>query len=190
MNSMTLRKGGNRRLINRRQFLEISDSDFQVSQKPVLETVNPTMHGQLLTPFPGIPRNGGLADISHLLNDVELTKAIRSLGVASQDFQMLLMLLSHILHMSQPIVAQAKAIAPERCLHSAASVVTTDDDVANFQDIHSKLHHRQTIEIRVHHEIGNIAVDEQLPGQQPNNLIGGHSTVRAANPQVAGPLLS
>ena len=38
-------------------------------------------------------------------------------------------------------------------------------------------------------QVGNIAVDEQLSGKKPDDLIGRYSTVRASNPEVAGRLL-
>jgi hypothetical protein len=32
-------------------------------------------------------------------------------------------------------------------------------------------------------------MDEEFAGEQPDNLIGGHSTIRTTNPKVAGGLL-
>jgi len=58
------------------------------------------------------------------------------------------------------------------------------------QVVNSELQYRQAVEIRVHHHIGDIAVYEQLAGQQVNDFVGGHSAVGAANPQVFGILLA
>ena len=41
----------------------------------------------------------------------------------------------------------------------------------------------------MHDQVGNIAVDEQLPGQQPDDLVGGHATVRTADPEILRSLL-
>lgn len=85
--------------------------------------------------------------------------------------------------------AQAKSVAPKRGLHTAAPIVFADNDVGHLQDVHRKLHDCQTVEVSMHNQVGDIPVDKHLSGQKPNNLIGGHSTVRAANPQIAGRLL-
>ena len=91
--------------------------------------------------------------------------------------------------MTQPIVAQAEPVAPQRGLHAAAPVVSADDDVADLQDIHRKLHDRQTVQVGVHDQIGDVPVDEQFARQQSDDFIGGHATVRAANPEITGRLL-
>ena len=44
--------------------------------------------------------------------------------------------------------------------HAAAAVVPADDDVAHFQQIDRKLHDGETIQIGMHDQVGNIAMDE------------------------------
>lgn len=41
----------------------------------------------------------------------------------------------------------------------------------------------------MHDEIGNIALNEHLTWCQTDDLIGGHATIRASDPQVLGALL-
>jgi hypothetical protein len=41
----------------------------------------------------------------------------------------------------------------------------------------------------MHNDIGDIAVHEEFTGQQPDDFVGGHPAVGAANPQIAGRLL-
>src|SRR6267143_5214776 len=60
--------------------IKIADRDFQVSQKPILHPVNPAMHCQFLSAFPGVAGNIGAADVGHLLYNVQLAKSIGSLG--------------------------------------------------------------------------------------------------------------
>lgn len=102
---------------------------------------------------------------------------------------MLFMFLANVLDMAQPVIAQTNPIPPQRSSHAAAAIVSAHDDVAHFQDIHCKLHDRQTVQIGVHHQIGDVAMDEQLSGKKPDNLIGGHPAVGATNPQIARRLL-
>jgi len=61
--------------------------------------------------------------------------------------------------------------------------------VAHLQDIHRELHHPQAVEVRVHDEVGDVAVDEQLAGQQPDDVVRGHPAVGTADPQILGRLL-
>lgn len=123
------------------------------------------MHRQLLTTFPSIARNRGVADVDHLLDNVQLTKPVGRVGITGQIRQTFLMFLSHVLQVTQPIVAQAKSVAPKSGPHAAAAIMSGDDDMANFQDIHCKLQDRQTVEVCMDDQIGHISVDEQLSGQ-------------------------
>src|SRR5437867_3096460 len=94
-----------------------------------------------------------------------------------------------IFDMPKPVVAQPDSFAPQRGPHAAAAVVSAHYDVAHLEDVDGELHHGQTVEVRMHDEVGDIAVDEQLPRQQPDDFIGGNSAVRASNPKITGRLL-
>jgi hypothetical protein len=41
----------------------------------------------------------------------------------------------------------------------------------------------------VHHDVGDVAVDEQLARQQAGDFVGGHSAVGAADPEIVRRLL-
>ena len=41
----------------------------------------------------------------------------------------------------------------------------------------------------MHDQVGHIPVNEQFSGRQPDDLVGGHPAVGAANPQIGGELL-
>jgi hypothetical protein len=99
------------------------------------------------------------------------------------------MFLPHILDVAQPIITQAEAVAAKGRPDTAATIVAANDDVANLEDIHGELHDGQTIEIGMDDEIGNVSVDEDFTGQLAHNLVGGHTAVGAANPEVTGRLL-
>ena len=99
------------------------------------------------------------------------------------------MLRVHVLDVPEPVVGQANALVLKCRGNAAAAVVTADDDVFDLQHIHRELHHRQTVEVAVHDDVGNIAMHEELAGAQTYDLIGRHAAVCAADPQVARPLL-
>ncbi len=117
------------------------------------------MDGQFLSMFPGLTSNGGVADVRHLFDDIQLTKPVASIFLGDCA-QASLVFLPHILEMPKPIIAQSKPITPESGPHAAAPVMPAHDDVADLQNLHGKLHDGQTIEIRVHHQIGDVAMDK------------------------------
>eukprot|EP00967_Tisochrysis_lutea_P047745 scaffold58137_cov35-Tisochrysis_lutea.AAC.2 len=70
-------------------------------------------------------------------------------------------------------------------LDTATVVVSTDDDVRHAEDANGVLNDRQDIHIRVDHEIGDVAVHEDLSWILSNDLVGGHTRITAADPEVA-----
>src|SRR5688572_11753521 len=96
----------------------------------------------------------------------------------------------YVLHMPQPVVRETDTGTAHRRLHAAAAVMADHDDVLHLEDVHGELHHRETVEIRVHHHVGDVAVDEDVARQQPHDLVGRHPAVRATYPQIGGRLLA
>ena len=55
--------------------------------------------------------------------------------------------------------------------------MTADDDVLNFNYVHRKLYDGKTIQVRVHNNIGNIAMNKYFARWQVYDLVGWHSAV-------------
>ena len=139
------------------------------------------MHGQGLAAFAGIAEDGGLDDVDDLLDDVQFGKGGRA-ARRRKRAQAWLVFQANILNMPKPVVAQAHSSFRERSLHAAATVMSADDDVFDLQHIHGELHDGQTVQIGVDDEIGDVAMDKQFAGQQPDDFIRGHAAVRTADP--------
>jgi hypothetical protein len=180
---------GNRRLVNICCFVEICDADVEISQMAVVQSINPAMHGQLLTSLPGIVGNRSVAHIEHLLDDVQFTESIGRHVIGGAFSQKIFVLLPHVLKVTQPIVAETKPIATQGRPDATASVMAANNDVAHLEDVHRELHHRQTVEVRMDHQVGDVAMNEQLSWQQPDDLICGHPAVRTPNPEILRGLL-
>ena len=73
--------------------------------------------------------------------------------------------------------------------HAAAAVVADHDDVLDLQHVGRELDHRQAVQVRVHDDVGDVAVHEQLARHQADDLVGRHPAVGAADPQVLRRLL-
>jgi hypothetical protein len=67
--------------------------------------------------------------------------------------------------------------------------MAADNNMAHLEDIDRELRHGQAIKIGVNHEVGDIAVDEQLAWGHTHYLISRHPAVGTTDPQVLGRLL-
>ena len=63
--------------------------------------------------------------------------------------------------------------------------MAADNNVLDFQDIDGILHHRQTIEIGVDHQVRYVTMHEQFARLQAGESLSGNAAVRTANPQEA-----
>ena len=48
-----------------------------------------------------------------------------------------------------------------------------DDHVLHLQHIHGILQHRQAVQVGVHDDVGDVAVDEELAGERPTISLAG-----------------
>ena len=148
------------------------------------------MHRDVLAACPGVLGDRGLADVGDLFDDVEFAETIVLGGFTGQGINTTLVFFADVLDVAQPVVGEAHAFAAQHGAHAAAAVVAHDHDVFDFQHIDGELDHRETIQIGVDDDVGDVAVDEDFAGQQANDFIGGYAAVGAADPQVLGVLLA
>src|SRR5690606_41633497 len=52
------------------------------------------------------------------------------------------------------------------------------------QHLDRELHHRQTVQVAMHDQVRDVAMDEDLARQEAQDLVGGHTAVGATDPQV------
>ncbi|MNH26129.1 hypothetical protein D3C79_861620 [compost metagenome] len=130
-----------------------------------------------------------MADVGHLLGHVQLAQVVEALVLILDGFELFAVLEIDILDVAQPVVDEAQLLVLHRRLDAAATVVAADDDVLHLEHLHRVLQHGEAVEIGVHHQIGDVAVDEDIPRQQPHQLVGGNPAVGAADPEVLGRLL-
>lgn len=180
---------GNRSLVCSGRLVRVSNADTQIPQQPILDFVNPPMDCQRLPPLPGIVDDGGLANIEDLFDDVKLTETVPTLVLFTEGGESRFMLLVHISNVPQPVIDQAEPVIPKGGANTPASIMATHNDVLDLQYIDRKLHRGQAVQVCVNHQVGNIAVNEQLPRQETDNLVCRHAAIGTTNPQIAGRLL-
>ena len=106
-----------------------------------------------------------------LLDDVQLAEAIHTVGPV-ETVELRMLQVRDVLHVAEPVVDEPPPDPVQGRLHAAAAVVAAHDDVFHMQSVNRVLEHRQTVEIRVHDEVGDVAVDEHLAGQQSHDFVG------------------
>jgi hypothetical protein len=90
---------------------------------------------------------------------------------------------------AQPVVDDPDPRVVEGRGDAAALGVAHDDDVLDLERVDRELDHRQRVEVRVRNHVGDVAVHEHVARQQPDELVGRHPAVGAADPQVLRRLL-
>ena len=70
------------------------------------------------------------------------------------------MLEANVLDVAQPIVDQTETPIEQGRLDAGASVVTDDQDVLHSQHIYGVLEYRQTVQVGMDDDVGDVAVDE------------------------------
>ena len=152
-------------------------------QQPVADAVDEAVDRQGLAGSPGILDDGGVADVAHLLDDVEFAEAVGARINISDLFKFILMRNMEILDVAQPVVDKAELLLLARGLDAAAAVMAADDDMLDLQNLHRVLQHGEAIHIRVDVEVGDVAVHEHLARREAEDFISRNAAVGAADPE-------
>ncbi len=88
-----------------------------------------------------------------------------------------------LMHIVQPEIGNADALLLQSSGHPAATIVSNHHDVLDLEHVDRVLDDRQAVEVGMHHQVGDVAVHEDLARQQADDLVGRHPRVGAADPQ-------
>ena len=86
--------------------------------------------------------------------------------------------------MTQPVVRQSYTLTKYRGMNAGTIIMTCHDNMTHLEDIHRKLHHRQTTQIRMGNDIGDIAMDENIARQHLARIVD-HSPARGIAVETA-----
>jgi len=168
----------------------VADGDIKIAQEAVFNTVNPTVDGELLATLPGRVRNGGLADVDDLLDDIQFAEAVGALGVITGTVERGTVLLANVFDVPQPVVGETEPMAALDGANTSAAVVATHNDVFDLQNIDGELQDGEAIEVAVRNDVGEVTMNEHVARQEPDDLIGGDAAVGTADPKIGGRLLA
>lgn len=91
--------------------------------------------------------------------------------------------------MVQPIVVQTVIVIHHGSVHTTTPIVSADNDPAHFENLDRILQHGKAVEVGMHNDICDVSMDKNLTRWQVDDLIGGHASIGAADPQDLGFLL-
>ena len=111
-----------------------------------------------------------------LLEHVEFAKAVES-GRFRPRGEQSAVTIGRVLDMPEPIVDQAQGGSPIGGHHTPTAVMPAHDRVLDAEHLDGVLQDREAIEIGVHDEVGDIAVDEDLARGQTDDLIRRHAAI-------------
>lgn len=133
--------GGQRTCKGRCHFVDGRGRDLQVIQQAVVQAVNPAVNDNRLPTLPGIAHHRGVTCVAGLFEHVEFDQGINPVRLG-QLLQKLQMGVSHILHMTQPVIDQTGALVVHGRTHAAAVAVPHHDNVLHAQYVNRVLNDR------------------------------------------------
>src|SRR6266481_1868344 len=100
------------------------------------------------------------------------------------------MFFTHVLDVAQPMVGQSKAVPALDCPDAGTTIMATNNNVFDLQNIDGELQHGEAVEIAMRNNIGQIPMNKHFPRQEADDLIGGHAAIGTADPKVGRRLLA
>ena len=87
------------------------------------------------------------------------------------------------------MVNQCRTLLTQGTLYAAAPVMAADNHMLNAQEVDRVFQDGEQVHVAGMGHVGDIAMDEDLAGIEAQHVVGGHPTVRAADPQIFRRLL-
>src|SRR5215469_8498349 len=148
------------------------------------------MNREILPACPRVEHEDIGSHILDLLNHIEFAQAVKPATLVLQRFELLAVRSGQLANGMQPVVDEPPTFTIDGGADATAAVMSDNHNVLHFEDVDGKLEHGQIIGILRRSEIGDVAVDEQLAGVEPDNGIRRHSAIGAADPEIMGRLLA
>lgn len=142
------------------------------------------MNNRVLVLVPRLLNISRLDDVATLLNDIQLDQAVVASALVLNCIELLLVKAVDVADVAKPWVQQAEVLGGHSRLDTSAAVVTTDDDVLDAEVLDGVVDDAHGVEIRVAHEVGDVAVDKCLARLKAADLLGGDARVGASDPEV------
>lgn len=161
---------------------------LEVLEQAVLKPEHPAVDDGELVLGVGLLDGGGLDDVAALLDDAELNEAVVAGRLVRDAVELLLVQAVDVPDVSKPRVEQAKVLGRHGSLDAAAAVVAAHDNVLDLQVAHGVLDYAHHVQVRVHHQVRDVAMHEGLAWGQARDHLRRDPRVAAPDPEVLGRL--
>ncbi|KCZ90348.1 hypothetical protein HJA_03936 [Hyphomonas jannaschiana VP2] len=148
------------------------------------------MDREFLVTSPSVRHERIVTEIFDLCPDIVLARNVHASVEIGNLLEMFDMSVREIGDGLQPVINQPASLCVQRRPYTAATVMSADNDVPHFQYFYRKLKHRQKIYVTRRRKVCDITVHEQFTGVETYDLIGWHTAVATADPEIIGCLLS
>ena len=149
------------------------------------------MYGYHLISLPCFLNNCCVSNIHYLFNHIQLTEPIDPFFCRRKPKKFAGTSLINVTNVTKPIIDQSMRLTFERSLYAATAIMTTNNNVFDFQNIYGILQHGETIHICMNYKVGDITMNKEFAGQEADDFISWNATIRATNPEkLRGLLLS
>ena len=166
---------------------DLAESEPEIIQQPILEVVDEPVDPHLLPLLPGLLDYGDPRQVIHLLFNVELAQEVLVLLLVG-TVELVPVLRPGVPDVREPGLERPVVVLLEGSPDSPAVVVPGYDDVLDFEHLDRVLDDCEQVDIRGRSHVSHVPMHEELARLQPHYLVGGHSRVGAADPEVLGGL--
>jgi hypothetical protein len=165
------------------------NTNIEIAEQAVGDIVDPAVDGEGMAARPRIYDGARARDIFDLFDHIELAQTRSATFRFADGVQLRFVFLAQIVNRAQPVVDQTVLLMFKSRVHAAASVMSTNDDVLDAQNIDRELQHRKTIQIVRQDQVADVAMNENLARWNIDNLIRRDPAIRTADPEILGRLL-
>lgn len=144
------------------EVMRILDVIPEFREQTSLDIINHTDDLHILSSLPGSSHDGRSGDGEDRVSAVDLNQSTAFLLRILNGVQALAMLALDLLDVAEPVVNQTIGLVPERGSNTTATVVATDDDMLDLEDLHRVLKDGETVQVRAHDYIRDVTMSEDL----------------------------
>ena len=91
---------------------------------------------------------------------------------------------------AEPVIGEADLVVAFSSDDSGATVVAANDDVLDLENVNGELQDGHAVHVGPIHDVGDVAMNKHVAGQEADDLVGGDAAVRTTDPEIIGVLLA
>ena len=142
-----------------------------------MNVIDQAVQRQRLLTLPGIHDAGQAAQLTDLLEGIELAESVDEFLWLLDCIELFRVSVPDHFDMMQPVSREPQSLAGQNGLHAAAAIVTNHHDVLDPKHFDGVFNDGQTVEIGGHHQVRDITMHEHFARWQSDDLVRRHAAV-------------